>query len=376
MRFSDIPGRENIKRLLVGQVDSGRLPHALLLWGAEGVGKMALAQALAQYVHCPDRHNGDSCGVCPVCRQHTSLNYPDMLYSFPLPAVKSVKDPVSNDYMDAFREFLQQNPLAPYREWLEVSGAENSQPVIRVSESAEIIRSLSLGNYKAGTKILLLWLPEKLVAAAANKLLKLIEEPQPGRMFIMVSNNPALILPTVFSRLQRIKVEAPAEEVTAAWLTRQGYDAAQASEASEAAQGNPLMALRMLDTQSEEVEFRALFQELMRKAYQRNVKALRVWSENVAAMKREKSRRFLTYLAEQLRNNYLYTLGNRNLTPMLSADKVFSNKFSPYIHGGNVEAISTLVNEAARDIAGNASAKIVLFDFAVQMIMQIKIPSS
>lgn len=374
MRFADVLGRQNIKALLADQVNSGRLPHALLLWGPEGVGKLSLARALAQYVHCPHRSNGDSCGVCPSCRQHASLNFPDLSFAFPVPAIKGNKDPLSDDFMDVYREFLQKHPLAPYSQWLELSGADNSQPVIRVGESAEIIRKLSMGNYNAGTKILLLWLPEKMVAAAANKLLKLIEEPQPGRMFIMVSDNPALILPTVFSRLQRIKVEAPEAALTARWLTEQGYDADIAKEAAEAAQGNQMMALKMLDEQGEEAEFRTMFQELMRKAYQRNVKALREWSEVAAAMKREKARRFLAYLAAQIRTNYLFSLADNRLTPMMPDDRKFANNFSPFIHSANVENIISLINDARRDIAGNANAKIVLFDFAVQMIMQIKVP--
>lgn len=372
MKFVDITGHGAVKRLLTQQVDSGRLPHALLLWGPPGVGKLALARALAQYVHCPNRSGGDSCGVCPICRQHAALEYPDLLFSFPTPSARSGRSGVSEDFYPAWKEFLFTEPLAPWRRWLEISGADNSQPVIRVEESGEILRRLSMGNYGDSTKIFILWLPEKINPAAANKLLKIIEEPQPGRMFIMVSNNPSLILPTVYSRLQRVKVEVPSVQETASWLIAQGYDPSEASHAAAAAQGNQLLARQLLDPQDEQSEFRTLFQDVMRKAWQKDVASLRAWSDNVAGLKREKARRYLEYMNRQLRLNYLYNLHNDTITPMMPGDRQFSDRFSPFIHGGNVTEIMHEVDMASRDIAGNANARIVLFDLAVSLIMLIK----
>lgn len=373
MRFADVIGRDREKRLLVDQVDSGRLPHALLLWGAPGTGKLSLARALAQYIHCPHRSGGDSCGVCPVCRQHESLNYPDMLFSYPTPAGKGGRKVLSEDYAGPWQTFLQRYPLAPWEKWLELSGAENSQPMIRVDESEEIIRRLTLGNYGSGLKILLMWLPERLNPAAANKLLKLVEEPQPGRMFIMVSDNPALILPTVYSRLQRVRIDNPQVSETSLWLSRiSGQPETVADEASEVAMGNPQKALGMLDPDGEQAEFREAFQDVMRKAWKRDVAGLMAWSGNVAAMKREKSRRFLRYMAEQIRLNYLYSLHDPQLTPMMEIDRRFSDRFAPFIHGGNVEEMMRQCDAASNDIAGNANATIVMFDFALRMIMLIK----
>lgn len=331
-----------------------------------------MALALAQYVHCPHRSGGDSCGVCPSCRQHENLTYPDLLFSFPTPTAKSGSSSVSDEFYDAWQEFVRQYPLAPWQRWLELVNAENSQPVIRVDESAEIVRRITLGNYGESVKILILWLPEKLNPAAANKLLKIIEEPQPGRMFIMVSDNPSLILPTVYSRLQRIKIETPTVAETAGWLERQGFDSNTAMQAAEAAQGNQLMAQQMLDPQGEEKEFREMFQEVMRKAWLRDVKSLRVWSEKGAALKREKIRRMLAYFNRNLRLNYLFALGDDSITPMMEADRHFSERFSPFITGGNVQEIMHEVDRASRDVAGNANARIVLFDFAVSLIMLIK----
>ena len=373
MRFADIAGRDEVKRLLVEQVDGGKMPHALLLWGPEGVGKLALARALAQYIHCSHRMNGDSCGVCPACRQHASLNYPDLHFSYPTPAGKSSKTNISEDYIEAWQEFLRDYPLAPWRRWLELSSAENSQPVIRVDESAEIIRSLSLENYGDSVKVLILWLPEKLNMAAANKLLKLVEEPQPGRMFIMVSDAPSLILPTIYSRLQRVKIDAPLAEQTEVWLQNvHGYSAGQARQAAFAAQGNPMLALNLLDEAGEEAEFRESFQELMRKAWLRDVKALRVWSEKAAGFRREKIKRLLAYIVRQVRLNYLYVLRDPALTPMMDSDQAFSERFSPFINGSNVEEMMNQCASATVDISGNANARIVLFDFALSMIMLIK----
>lgn len=372
MRFSDITGRENIKKQFCEQVESRRMPHALLLWGNEGTDKLSFARALAQYIHCPNRKDGDSCGVCPVCIQHRNLNYPDMIYAFPVPVAKGGKISVSGDYMAQWSEFLAKYPQASWQRWLELCEAENSQPVIRVDESAAIQHRLNLGNYGDSIKILLIWLPEKMNVAAANKLLKLIEEPQPGRMFIMVSNNPAQILPTVYSRLQRVKIEPPAIEETAAWLKDKGYPSEIAVHISEVAGGNQLRAIELLDKNGEDAEFRDLFHEVMRRAYIRDVKALRIWSEKTASLKREKIKRFMRYMTAQLRLNYLYDLRDSKLTPMLDIDREFSQRFAPYIHGNNVEEIMRECDEAIRDISGNGNAKIILFDFALRMIMLIK----
>ena len=377
MKFSDVIGHDEAKKLLREMVRNKRLPHALLLWGAPGIGKLALARAFAQYVHCAHSAGShDSCGQCPACLQHESLSFPDMMYAYPTAGSKGGRAMLSDDYLPQWRQFLTDYPLAPYEKWLELMNADNSQPTIRTDESMEIIRKFSLSNYASSMKVMILWLPEKLQPAAAYKLLKLIEEPEEGNMFVMVSNAPQLILPTVFSRLQRIRLESPRREELEGWLmSRHDLDPARAAEVARVAEGNPARALSLLEELGEEAQFRSLFQEVMRKSWLRDVSGLKAWSEEVAQLRREKSRRFLGYCLRQLRQNFVYNLHLPSLVPQTNADRQFSSRFAPFIHPGNVEALMKEFSEADLDIAANANARIVFFDLALRLIMLIKIPA-
>ncbi len=376
MRFADIVGHEQIKSQLKRMVSSGRLPHALLLWGLPGIGKLALARAFAQYIHCQHPNaDGDSCGKCPACIQHASGNFPDMLYSFPTVTNKSTKPSISEDFSEQWSTFIKEYPLAPWNKWLELMGVDNSQPIIRADESNEIIRKLSRSNFLADRKILLLWLPEKLHLAAANKLLKLIEEPEHGNMIIMVSDSPTDILPTIFSRLQRIKVAKPTVQQTAQWVMQYCNISQQAAlNVSAVAEAIPQRALDLLEEKSETDEFRELFQELMRRAYSVDVAGLKEWSEKVAALKRERGRRFLLYMRRQLRHNFVSNVHIPSLVSFTPEEMQFSTRFAKFIHSANIEGFLTEVLEADRDLAGNGNAKIIFFDFALHAIRLIKTP--
>lgn len=351
-----------------------RLPHALLLSGAEGLGKLALARAFATYLHCADpTPDGDSCGKCGSCRQHAALNFPDMIYTFPTSGSRNGHPVTSEDLIGQWRTFLNDYPLAPYPKWLELMNAENAQPSIRVAESEIILNRLSHSNYGAATRVVLIWLAEKLTQEAANKLLKIIEEPAEGQLFLMVSDSPQLILPTIYSRLQRITLHRLTDNQMEQWLTtRYGIDAAMARETAGLCEGIPARADALIDLQSETNEFKELFRRLMRLAYSRRVGDLKRWSEQVADLRREKILRLLTYCSGQMRANFLYGYAGTDYVPLSADDADFASKFSLYINPVNVERFKTEFEQAARDVAGNANAKIVLFDMALQCILHIR----
>jgi len=375
MKFSDVLGHESAKEYLRSLTDSGNLPHALMISGPPGIGKMALALAFTQYLHCTDRRNGDSCGVCPSCRQHSSFNFPDLMFCYPVHGNRGSRQGVSEDFHSEWKDFIAANPLAPYPRWLEMMNAENSQPLIKVAESDEIIRKVSLSNFSADTKVMLMWLPEKLQPAAANKLLKIIEEPPAGNMFLLVSNNPAEVLPTIYSRTQRLELKPLSADLLASHIAaKYSLSDEQSLRIAAAASGSLLRAEEMVSEEGETTEFRELFRELMRRAYTKDVDALKEWSEKVAGLRREKSRRFTLYCARQIRGNYLTGIGLDNISDLDSPDMAFSLKFSPFIHGGNLEGIIDEFNSAYRDIGANGNPKIIFFDLALQMIVLIKSP--
>ena len=166
MFFRDVIGQEEAKYRLIQEVSEGRIPHAQLFCGPEGVGKFPLALAYARYLSCTNRSDTDACGVCPSCVKFNKLVHPDVHFVFPV-----VKNGRSDDYIVEWRKLVLNNPYFTINHWLNEINAENAQAVIYTKESDEIMKKLSLKSSEGGFKITLLWLPEKMQQACANKLL-------------------------------------------------------------------------------------------------------------------------------------------------------------------------------------------------------------
>lgn len=373
MKFADIIAHNEAIDRLREMADTGRVPHALMLAGPAGIGKMRLARAFVQYMACTDHRNGDSCGRCPSCRQIEAFNSPDVNYVYPILKRSNPKRSLCDDYASEWHAFLNDHSYMPMTEWMKAIDAGNSQPTIYVDESAEILRKLSLSAYGAGKKVMMIWQPEKLQPAAANKLLKIIEEPSEDTVFILVSNEPGLILPTILSRTQTIRLRPlSAAEIAGALVDTQHLDPAAATAVARLAEGSYSRALENIGHQEEPARFRELFQETMRAAYARNVVVLRQFGEEIAAMGRDGSQRFFAYMAAMLRENFIYNLHNPELNILSPEEEGFSRKFSPFVNSANVEAMTEAVSSASSDIMRNANAKIVCFDTMLTLMMQIR----
>ncbi len=372
MKFADIPGHDNVKQRLRMLVDSDHIPHAMLLEGPPGAGKFMLARALAQYIHCENRTaDGDSCGVCQACQQHQSFNHIDTFYSFPV-VKKGGKPTVSDDYIDRFRQYIGEYPFMDFERWLEKLDNINAQPAIYVEEGLELLRRLSYMTRRSKYKVVLLWLPERLREETANKLLKLVEEPHADTVFVMVSNNPRQILPTIYSRTQRIGVKRYSDQEIAAILRDKNVADTAADDIARIAEGNVNEALRLCGVSEARVRYLELFASLMRLAYQRKVAALRDWASEVASMGREPAMQFLEYSARLLRENFILHTGRQELITLNEAEMKFCSRFFPYINERNVLRFFEEFNAAVRDIGGNANSRIVLFDFAVKTIILLR----
>lgn len=372
MRFKDIIGHESVKERLRSMVDDNRLPHALLLQGPEGIGKYALARAFIQYIHCENRHDGDSCGHCQACVQQQSFNHIDTIFSFPVIKGK-LKSATSDDYIVDWREYISENPYMDFTNWLTALGNANAQPVMYVEESASLIHKLNFTTHKSRYKTVLMWQPERMNTECANKLLKLVEEPFPDTVFVMVSNNPREILPTIYSRVQRIEMKRLPDTAVAQFLQEEkGVDVTDAMAIAHLSEGNIVEAMRQISLGSQHKESLELFMRLMREAYKRDIKSLKQWSVDVSALGREGIIRFLTYCERMVRENFIYNLRQPGLNYLNRDEAAFSSRFARFITERNVERLIDELNSAIADIAGNANAKIVTFDLAIKVIMLIK----
>ena len=207
MQFRNIIGQNAIIERLSQSVDFDRLSHAQLIVGPEGSGTLAIALAYAQYINCTDKRDGDSCGVCSSCRKIEKLIHPDLHFVFPVAATASItKNPVSDNFIEKWREFVLKNPYQTLNEWLTFIEVENKQGGIQKSESSEIIRKLNLKTYEADYKIMLIWMAEKMNETCANKLLKILEEPPAKTVFLLIAENTEYMLQTILSRTQTVRL--------------------------------------------------------------------------------------------------------------------------------------------------------------------------
>lgn len=373
MFFKDIIGQEETKQRLIQEVSEGRIPHALLICGPEGVGKFPLALAYARYLSCTNRSATDACGTCPSCVKFNKLVHPDVHFVFPIVKSAKGKREVCNDYIAEWRKFILNNPYFNLNHWLNAIDAENSQAIIYAKESDEITKKLSLKSSEGGFKITIVWLPEKLHPVCANKLLKLLEEPPEKTIFLLVSEAPEMILPTIQSRTQRFNIRK-INEGSIAQVLQEKYGIQQTDSLSIAhlANGNFIKALETIHLNEENQLFFELFVNLMRLSYQRKIKEMKLWSEQVASMGRERQKNLLNYCQRMIRENFIYNLRRKELTYMTIDEQNFATRFAPFVNERNVMGIMDELSEAQQHIEQNVNAKMVFFDFSLKMIVLLK----
>lgn len=375
MYFKDIIGQETLKARLLHSVDDNRLAHALLLTGPGGNGKLPIAVALARYILCTGRTNGDACGKCPSCVKIDKLMHSDLHFVFPVKKKKNSgdKNPVSDDYMTQWREIFLKAPYFSYSDWLSKLEVDNQQPMIYERESSEILHKLTMKSREGGWKVMIIWLPEKMNEACANKLLKIIEEPPAETLFLLVSENTEPILPTILSRTQRIEIPRIGDEaISEALQQRYALDGQTARAIAAQSGGDWEKAEGMLMVSSAKTQYLELFMTLMRMAYKRDIKAMKLWSEQVAGLGRERQKALLEYCQRMIRENFIMNFRRSEMLYLSREEHDFSVKFSPFVNENNIFGIMEELSEAQKHIEQNVNAKMIFFDMALRMIVWIK----
>ncbi len=367
--FQQVIGQREVQERLMQMVNEGRLPHAIMLCGPQGCGKMALAIGFARLLLSSNTHHPSANTQAMLDK----LEHPDLHFTYPtikLPSMGTDHKPVSDDFAREWHELVMAGPYFTMTEWLEQMGGENQQAIITAGESDELVRKLSLKSSQGGYKVSLIWLPERMNIECANKILKLLEEPPSQTVFIMVCQEPDRLIETIRSRVQRIDIRKIADtDIEQALKEQRGLADDVAHRIARMANGNWLKALEMLNADSENELFLDMFQTLMRLAYQRKVKDLKAWSERMAAMGRERQKRFLEYFLRLIRENFMYNFRQPDIVYMTQREEDFARNFARFVNEANILPITDMANLAIRDIGQNANAKIVFFDFALQMIV-------
>jgi len=375
MLFRDIPGQKEIKDSLIRTVHEGRISHAQLFYGPEGSGKLALAIAYAQYISCGNKQPEDSCGTCPSCIKYSKLVHPDLHFVFPATspsATKTDETPVEKS-LEKWREIVIENPFFDQYQWYDKIGIENKQGLIGVKESAEIIRKLNLKSYESDFKILIMWLPERMHATAANKLLKMIEEPPLGTVFLLVSELPGEVLPTILSRTQLFKIPRLGDEdVRIALKLKTGLDDDLIDDAVTLANGNFNKALSSLTEDGQNKGNFDTFVGFMRICYAFSIVDMIEWVDEMAKTGREKQKMFLSYALRMVRENFLINTGHARISHMARYESDWSVKFSRFINGKNIIDIYEEFNNAYNHISANANAKIVFLDSGLKIGRMLK----
>ncbi len=374
MRFADILGLAHLKKHLTSSADGGRIPHAQLFIGPEGCGTLPMAIAYARYILCGNS-GGENDGPNSACNSKCErLAHPDLHFAFPVANSDTVKShAVSDHYLPRWRDFVREQPYGNLFDWYRFIGIEKKQGQIGVDEAHDIVKKLSLKSYEGGYKVMIVWMAERMNIPAANKLLKLIEEPAPKTVLILIAEDEELLLPTIRSRCQLLHFPPLPEAVIADGLVVRGSNREEATQIAQEANGNFNKALDLLNKDSEDLVFERWFVQWTRTAFKAKgnkgaVHELILWSEEVAKTGRETQKKFLSYCLSVIRQALLMNYRADALVYMRMRQPDFDlRKFAPFVHENNVQPMVRELETALYHIERNGNAKIIFTDLSIKL---------
>ncbi len=383
MLFSDILGQEHIKNHLTQSVGNGRIPHAQLFVGPEGSGTLPMAIAYAQYILCQNV-NGENSGGIEACNlKFNNISHPDLHFAFPVTTSDKVKSkPVSNFYLEEWRQLISQQPYGNLFDWYKLLGVDNKQGQIGVEEAHEIVKALTLKSYEGGYKVMLIWMADKLNIAAANKLLKLIEEPPNKTVFILITEDEDQIIKTIKSRCQLLHFPPLAEEdIKNTLIKRFSLEASVATKIAHQANGNYNKACDLVYHDSEDTQFEDWFIFWIRSAFKAKgnksaIHDLISWSEEIAKTGRETQKQFLHFCLDFFRQAMLLNYKADELVYLETKTEKFKlENFAPFVHGNNILDISNELQDAIYHIERNGNSKIILTDLSIKLTRLLHKPA-
>ena len=368
MQFKNIIGQEDIKKRLIKSVLNNKISHAQLFFGSEGVGKLPLAIAYAQYINCTNRTEQDSCGECSSCKKYNKLVHPDLHFVFPIINVSN-KHYVSDDFISIWRDFTNSSAYFTFNEWMGQLDNENKNGGIFVDETKSILKKINLTTYESEYKVMIFWLAEKMNIATSNKLLKILEEPPPKTLFILISEDLESIITTIKSRTQPVSIPKIDSNSLSEYTRKESNitDETEIQTAVKYSNGSLTALNKYINDSEENIELFDFFVRFMRTCYKFNIEEINSLTPEFHNLGRQKQKRFFKLSIRLIRENFMLNTGNTNLSVLTTAERNFSSKFSSFIHAGIIEDLYSELNKAYYDINRNGSDKLIFYDTAIKI---------
>ena len=376
MLFKEIVGSLNTKKQLIEGVRNNRVSHAQIFSGKSGSAKLALALAYAQFLNCENRIEDDSCGNCSSCLKYNTISHPDLHLIFPVLKAGSVKTPTSDSFVNNWRAFIKENYYSSLNNWIDSFGAENKsgqQGAIYKDEASSIHKKLSLKNYEALYRVVLIWMPERMNLEVSNKLLKLFEEPPKGTIFLLVTENENQLLPTIISRLQTIKVPDFTAEDIVCYFGENVNSLEKAKQLRNLTDADLGKMIQIVNDKENDLDLFQDFSSWMRLSYKMDVVGISKWVDELSVKGRKKQQLFLSYAIKMVRECLIYNFASNTLLKTNEKEYSFLTNFSPFIHEENSVLITEKLEESIKAINRNANAKILFFELSLQMVKFLKL---
>ena len=367
MKFSEIIGQESAKKFIQDAISGNRLAHAIMLTGPEGVGQMAIANALAQYVNCLQSKDGDSCGKCTNCIKIRKGIHPDVRFILPIISkTEGGKRYLTEDYFDSFRKDFFADPYFSFSQWQRSLGGENKQLRISVHEIRDLKRKIYLKAFEAPFKVVIVWRAELIKTEGANAFLKLLEEPPDRTLIILTCSDPSLLLSTINSRVQRIQLHRiKTEQIQQYLIEKKNVEEERAIEVATISEGSMSNAQEYLTEHSQNMS--EIYMNWLRAIYTGHFDKISDIIDTIVDESKEYQKLFLQIAIKKIRDSLMYQLQIPRLALVTEAEKTFQEKFSQFVSGQKVNLISELLEKSHRHISGNANAQMVFTDLSMKM---------
>jgi DNA polymerase-3 subunit delta' len=380
MRFSEVIGLEKTKEELVGGIAHNRIAHAQLFYGSKGSGKLALAIAYARRLNCRSPEKNDSCNNCPSCLKFSKLIHPDLHLVFPIVKTSSSEIKTSDDFVVDWRNQFLKNPYLSLSKWLsyykenflEKPSDRKKEAVIYSHQIKELNRKLTLKIFEAKYRVVIIWIPEKMNIKAANKFLKLLEEPPSKTILLLISEDKGSIIETILSRLQHTRI--PNYTVNDTIENSKIHKSEGFLNFCRLSNGNMGKVLSYAEGTLQS-SFLEEFKLLNRLCFKNNFTEISDWCDEISLKNRQQQRDFLSYCLTVFRECLVYNFSDQNINLLTKEEKRFLENYAKFVHEENSISITSVFESATKKIKRNANSKIIFFQLALELSDLLKLKS-